>query len=117
MRHLRVRLALSDSNNKLSVLKAVDGSRPFQCEYDYVSKITKSPQSWCSLVTLIPLKYNMSGAAASAGASKFTSFMNHPAGTHFPMPIDILRLTKGVRAQNCVLLGPTHEVVFGGCWY
>lgn len=62
----------------------------------------------------------MSGAAAGASASKFQSFMNHPAGAPTPKiidesPTDFDRPLFGGRgsnrAQDRLLLGPSHEVV------
>ena len=62
----------------------------------------------------------MSGAAAGASASKFQSFMNHPAGALTPEffnegPTDLADLFFGGRgsnrAQDRLLLGPSHEVV------
>ena len=99
--------------------------------------------SLCSpILSLRPTDSTMSGAAASAGASRFQSFMNHPAGAFSPQSHD-LQLTKLVtlciwdsdslfsgddlepivalclcchrhRPEDGVLLGPAHEVVFGG---
>lgn len=61
----------------------------------------------------------MSGAAASAGASKFQAFMNHPAGTvsstYAPtFACDLLIPLR--RTQNRVLLGAVDEMVLGWCW-
>lgn len=64
------------------------------------------------------LPANMSGAAASAGASKFTAFMNHPAGKQLADSTSIwVRLRVSTRTQDCLLLGTSDEVVLGGRWY
>lgn len=62
----------------------------------------------------------MSGAATTAGVSKFQSFMNHPAGESFgarsvegTVRTDGNRLLLFFRAQDGVLLGPSDEMVSG----
>jgi len=58
----------------------------------------------------------MSGTAATVGASRFTAFMNHPAGlTHINLN-RLFKLNKVNRTQNYFLLGTFDEMVFGGCW-
>ena len=58
----------------------------------------------------------MSGAAASASVSKFSSFMNHPAGEHPNFHIKTHSyLQQTCRTKDCVFLGAYDEVVFGRC--
>jgi hypothetical protein len=58
----------------------------------------------------------MSGAAASATVSKFSSFMNHPAGEHPNFHIKThSHLQQTCRTKDCVFLGAYDEVVFGRC--
>ena len=62
-------------------------------------------------------KKAMSGAAASAGASKFQAFLNHPAGRAHLFYSWLFRpVCIFFRTQDCILLGSIDEMVFGGSW-
>lgn len=62
----------------------------------------------------------MSGAAASAVPSKFTAFLNHPAGVSrsYAQRIYLMRrlLFRHTRSKDGILLGTNDEVVFGSGW-
>ncbi|KAG5220083.1 hypothetical protein IMY05_C4685000600 [Salix suchowensis] len=82
---------------------------------DFLSPVTRfctfslftTPSSLCPPNSIS----QMSGAAASAGASKFTAFMNHPAACGFRLR------SASTRTQDRLLLGTNDEVVLGGRWY
>jgi len=65
----------------------------------------------------------MSGAAASAVPSKFTAFLNHPAGVSrsYAQRIYLMRRLPFcilfTRSKDGILLGTIDEVVFGSGWF
>lgn len=66
---------------------------------------------------VLSFNFTMSGAATTAATSKFSSFMNHPAGELTAMHRAPGTRCNFFRTEDCILLGTVDEVVSCRSWF